>query len=149
MEEVILQWNVNGYFSKIHSIHLLLHQYSPLLIALQETKLNTNNNVHLKNYNIYRKDRNENGGGVLLAVHNSCPNYRININTHLEVIACAVYFKNKKLNVASVYIPGNITFSIDDFVGVLNQMEGDKLLLGDFNAKHNLWGSKIRDKEVT
>ena len=94
--ETIVQWNVNGFFARLPYLQKLIGKYSPIIIALQETKLN-NQPVCLKNYKIYRKDRDSNGGGVLLAVHNILPSISININSNLEIVSCQVYFKKKKI----------------------------------------------------
>ena len=142
--ESILQWNVNGYFGKIHYLQKLISDHNPIVIALQETKLN-NQNIHLKNYKVYRKDRDSNGGGVLLAVHVIVPSLSININSHLEVVACQVHFKGKIMSVASIYIPSDVILQDNDLDNVYNQMTGEKLILGDFNGKHDLWGSTIND----
>ena len=142
----IVQWNVNGFNSRLPFLQKLISDISPVIIALQETKLDANQNVYLRNYKIYRKDRDgRGGGGVLLAIHNSIPNHEINIDSTLEFVACSVYFKNKRLNVASIYIPSDLQLLNEDLEDVFNQLEGGKLILGDFNAKHDLWGSNIND----
>ena len=143
--ENILQWNVNGFFSRLPYLQKLLADYTPIVIALQETKLN-NQTVYLKNYKIYRKDRDSKGGGVLLAIHNLLPSLGLHINSNLEIVACQVYFQGKKLSIASIYIPCDTNLVDNELEDVLNQMNGEKLILGDFNAKHDLWGSNVNDQ---
>ena len=139
-----IQWNINGLFSKLPYLQEIISKFSPLIIALQETKLN-HQNLALKNYKIYRKDRNNNGGGVLLAIHNKIPSQEIYINSNIEIISCLVYFKNKNINISSIYIPSDVECSINDLESIFNQVEEEKVILGDFNAKHSIWGSNLND----
>ncbi|UYV74385.1 hypothetical protein LAZ67_11003339 [Cordylochernes scorpioides] len=71
----ILQCNINGLCStatkiKLEEIMEIAEKQKIQIIALQETKLNEKYNLKYKNYNILRKDRNKEGGGLAFLIKN-------------------------------------------------------------------------------
>lgn len=55
---------------------------------LNETKITNSYNLKMSNFNCYRKERNNNYGGVALLIRNNIPHIKINItNNKLEMIA--------------------------------------------------------------
>ncbi|UYV71800.1 hypothetical protein LAZ67_9000451, partial [Cordylochernes scorpioides] len=112
------------------------------IIALQETKLNENYNLKYKNYNILRKDRNKEGGGLAFLINNLYyEDIAINIpnTSDLEAQGIKVYLnQNKTINIFNMYHPPNNKL-IDD--GTMAQFLTDNtIIVGDLNAKHQLWG---------
>ena len=83
----LLQWNVNSIKRKFPRLETLLKSENVGILALQETKNKTDNVIRIRGYNVYKKDRNVHGGGVLLAVHKNIPSSPIILNTNLEIIA--------------------------------------------------------------
>lgn len=75
----IINWNANGIRTKINELEELLNRLGIDLCLITETKLNKKmNNVNVKNYNIYRLDRNTNvaGGGVAILVNKKYGNVK-------------------------------------------------------------------------
>ncbi|UYV81912.1 hypothetical protein LAZ67_21000119 [Cordylochernes scorpioides] len=112
------------------------------IIALQETKLNEKYNLKFKNYNILRKDRNKEGGGLAFLIKNLYyEDIAINIpnTSDLEAQGIKVYLnQNKTINIFNMYHPPNNKL-IDD--GTMAQFLTDNtIIVGDLNAKHQLWG---------
>ncbi|UYV81433.1 hypothetical protein LAZ67_20001180, partial [Cordylochernes scorpioides] len=71
----ILQCNINGLCStatkiKLEEIMEIAEKQKIQIIALQETKLNKKYNLKYKNFNILRKDRNKEGGGLAFLIKN-------------------------------------------------------------------------------
>ncbi|UYV83389.1 hypothetical protein LAZ67_23000849 [Cordylochernes scorpioides] len=71
----ILQCNINGLCStatkiKLEEIMEIAEKQKIQIIALQETKLNEKYNLKYKNFNILRKDRNKEGGGLAFLIKN-------------------------------------------------------------------------------
>ncbi|UYV65721.1 hypothetical protein LAZ67_3005236 [Cordylochernes scorpioides] len=115
------------------------------IIALQETKLNEKYNLKYKNYNILRKDRNKEGGGLAFLIKNLYyENIAINIpnTSDLEAQGIKVYLsQNKTINIFNMYHPPNNKL-IDD--GTMAQFLTDNtIIVGDLNAKHQLWGCSM------
>ncbi|UYV65980.1 hypothetical protein LAZ67_3006054 [Cordylochernes scorpioides] len=143
----ILQCNINGLCStatkiKLEEIMEIAEKQKIQIIALQETKLNEKYNLKYKNYNILRKDRNKEGGGLAFLIKNLYyEDIAINIpnTSDLEAQGIKVYLnQNKTINIFNMYHPPNNKL-IDD--GTMAQFLTDNtIILGDLNAKHQLWG---------
>ena len=43
----LMQWNINGYYSKLPHLQQYIDEKTPKIICLQETWLKTENNVYL------------------------------------------------------------------------------------------------------
>ncbi|UYV64195.1 hypothetical protein LAZ67_2007019 [Cordylochernes scorpioides] len=146
----ILQCNINGLCStatkiKLEEIMEIAEKQKIQIIALQETKLNEKYNLKYKTYNILRKDRNKEGGGLAFLIKNLYyEDIAINIpNTlDLEAQGIKVYLsQNKTINIFNMYHPPNNKL-IDD--GTMAQFLTDNtIIVGDLNAKHQLWGCSM------
>ncbi|UYV69858.1 hypothetical protein LAZ67_7000980 [Cordylochernes scorpioides] len=147
MQLSILQCNINGLCStatkiKLEEIMEIAEKQKIQIIALQETKLNEKYNLKYKNYNILRKDRNKEGGGLAFLIKNLYyEDIAINIpnTSDLEAQGIKVYLnQNKTINIFNMYHPPNNKL-IDD--GTMAQFLTDNtIIVGDLNAKHQLWG---------
>lgn len=42
----IIEWNPNGFYSKIDGIKLLVNKFSPIALCIQETNFNSNKSIH-------------------------------------------------------------------------------------------------------
>ncbi|KAF0749002.1 Uncharacterized protein FWK35_00022234 [Aphis craccivora] len=81
----ILQWNPNGFYSKIDEIKLLINKFSPVALSIQETNFTINKTGSLKNYVTFFKNRdnhNRASGGVNL---NLCKSIIFADDTHLYI----------------------------------------------------------------
>ncbi|UYV79509.1 hypothetical protein LAZ67_17002943, partial [Cordylochernes scorpioides] len=146
----ILQCNINGLCStatkiKLEEIMEIAEKQKIQIIALQETKLNEKYNLKYKNYNILRKDRNKEGGGLAFLIKNLYyEDIAINIpnTSDLEAQGIKVYLsENKTINIFNMYHPPNNKL-IDD--GTMAQFLTDNtIIVGDLNAKHQLWGCSM------
>ena len=147
----ILQWNPNGFFSKLDEIKLLLNKYCPIAICLQETNFINNKVGSLKNYTTYYKNRIDAGrasGGVAIYVNSNYHSEEIIINTNLEVVAVKVSIKNP-LTICNVYLPNSHDFEPPDIQNIINQLPSPYILLGDFNSHNPLWGCSTIDQRGT
>ncbi|UYV72511.1 hypothetical protein LAZ67_9003466, partial [Cordylochernes scorpioides] len=114
-------------------------------MIIMETKLNEKYNLKYKNYNILRKDRNKEGGGLAFLIKNLYyEDIAINIQntSDLEAQGIKVYLsQNKTINIFNMYHPPNNKL-IDD--GTMAQFLTDNtIIVGDLNAKHQLWGCSM------
>ncbi|UYV71330.1 hypothetical protein LAZ67_8002666 [Cordylochernes scorpioides] len=143
----IMQCNIYGLCStatklKLEEIMEIAEKQKIQIIALQETKLNEKYNLKYKNYNILRKDRNKEGGGLAFLIKNLYyEDIAINIpnTSDLKAQGNKVYLnQNKTINIFNMYHPPNNKL-IDD--GTMAQFLTDNtIIVGDLNAKHQLWG---------
>ena len=139
----ILQWNCRGLKSNYNDLLLLLSKYSPKVLCLQETLLSDNDTITLKDYTLYNTICNDNArasGGSTIAVANCVPQRQIELKTNLQAVAVEVTL-HRPLSICSLYLPPNLTLSVDDLDNIANQLPQPYLLLGDFNAHNPMWGS--------
>lgn len=99
----IINWNTNGFQNKINGLEELLDRLGIDLCLITETELIKNKIIgKIKNYNLYRADRNSNlpGGGVEILVNKKHGNIETIIDDprlkNLETIeALAIKLYNK------------------------------------------------------
>lgn len=90
----ILQWNCNGFYSKINEIKLLINKLNPYVLCIQETLLKGHHVPKLKNYNIYNKNfinPRRASQGVAILVNNQFKSGEISINSDIQAVACTIY----------------------------------------------------------
>ncbi|CAI6356981.1 unnamed protein product [Macrosiphum euphorbiae] len=62
----IIQWNPNGFYSKIDEIKLLVNKFSPITLCIRETNFNNHKSINLNNYSSYIKNINHAGRARVL-----------------------------------------------------------------------------------
>ena len=137
----ILQWNINSLKSKFSKLETILKDNNIQVFALQKTKNPTGKQIKIRGYNIYAKDRDAHGGGVLVAVHKNIPSTQLHIDTNLELVASTVHFKNYHINICSFYLPDHTQITFENLNDIFNKIPNPKIILGDVNAKHVSWGA--------
>lgn len=147
----IIQWNPNGFYSKIDEIKLLVNKFSPIALCIQETNFNNNKQILLKNYSSYIKNRNHAGrasGGVAIFINNIFPSEEIPITSHLEIIAVNMTAKSN-FTICNIYLPNSQDFNILDIQNIIDQLPTPFIILGDLNSHNTLWGCNDTDHRGT
>ena len=130
MAQNILQWNLNGFRTRLGQLKCLIQEYQPEIIALQETKFPNSHTYNNRQYHIYRKDRSAHGGGVALMISKNLSHSPLNITSPLEIIAATVHFKNQNITICSLYLPPGIAFPERNFKLMLDKLPKPFLILG-------------------
>ena len=106
---IILQFNSNGISGKAPEIAAFLAQNEIHLALFQETKLKKQSrNPSLGPlFAIIRKDRPKEGGGLLIAIHESIQYEEVSLNTDgtQEAMCISVVAGTSKLRISNFYIP--------------------------------------------
>lgn len=144
----LLQWNSQSLKPKKLSLENLLVQGKIHICAISETWLRPDSSLSLSGYKIYRRDRPDSYGGVAIIVHNSITSYQItdlpqNLNPGIEIIAIKILNCSNIENIVSLYCPPSINTISDDWERILSRFHRRTILLGDFNAHHPNWSSKL------
>jgi len=85
-----MQWNMRRLQANREELSLLLSQYHPTAVCIQETLLHSNKTASFQNYLYYGIPAVENNsslhGGVAILVKNTTPHQQLHINTGLQAI---------------------------------------------------------------
>ena len=109
MKNTIIQWNCRGLRANYDEFQLLLNDYDPAVICLQEKYqyLKEPNNITFRNYNLINKFAVGDGrgtGGNTTIIDNRCPCRQIQLKTNLQAIAVSVTL-HRTISMCSIYIP--------------------------------------------
>ena len=148
MQIRIIQWNCRGLKANYEETLLLLKDYEPAALCLQETHLKHSDNICIRNYTAFHTFSTNNeraAGGVSIFVNNA-PHSHIPLDTNLQAVAVSITL-HRVITLCSIYIPPSSRLSPKDLDDLVPQLPSPYILLGDFNGHNILWGSKdINDK---
>ena len=149
MEPNLIQWNLNGFLKKYVNLQVIIKDHLPRVICLQETHFKGDYCTNINGYDKYFRNRNSNqaSGGVSTYIKNNIYTEQVNLNTQLEAVAVTCHFPYK-LTICNLYLPNSQTLSLEDLLNLKSQLPKPYLILGDFNAHNEIWGSKKPIKEV-
>ena len=103
--------NVNGIRSKNLELLAYLDFHQPQIVAIQKTKIDSSISTselfpETCPYNVYRKDRNSKGGGVMLLIHRDISHMPITeLENDSESVWVKVFINKTSHFVASWYQP--------------------------------------------
>ncbi len=142
--DTIIQWNCRGIKPNHDELSLLLNEYNPIAVCLQETFLKCNDNISYKSYSLYShfSDNAEHAsGGVSILINEKSPHRPISLNTNMQAVAVSVSM-HKPITLCSIYISPSAVLQIKELDDLLSQLPVPFILLGDFNGHSLQWGCK-------
>lgn len=147
MDFTILQWNLNGFYTRKERLEILIKDTKPDIICLQETNFTKDHAGHIKNYHSHHKNRLTAGkasGGVAIYVHNNVTHHTIPLITDMEAAAVRVTLTSD-VTICNVYLPNSYNLNPNNLKKLTDQLPRPYFLLGDFNSHSTLWGSNKND----
>ena len=155
----LVQWNIRGFQSNREQVRLFFKEHNLAAICLQETKLG-NISPNCGHNFIFHRSPPPAGerahGGTCIISSKSFPQKVIQLDSTLQ--ACAVQiFINKWITVCSLYLEPGLEsrlvdragnprqLEVEDLQALIDQLPQPFILLGDFNAKHTMWGEDRYD----
>lgn len=150
-ENKIVQWNCDGFYSHHEDFKLIIQDYNPYIICIQETKFKHDHIPILKNYKSFYKNVNSTTvakGGVVTFVNENFDCEEIAITSNIQAVAVKVYYPVEFI-ICNIYLPGNEQIPSIELTNIMSQFNLPFMLLGDFNAHNILWGSDINDNRGT
>lgn len=139
----IIQWNVRGILRNLDDVQELLSKFNAKVLCVQETHLTPKHKDFLRQYIIFRKDREDPvvpSGGVAIIADRSIACQHLKLPTALEAVAIRAVLFNKLITICSVYIPPHQQLHRRDLESLIDELPEPFLVLGDFNAHNVLWG---------
>ena len=151
INEVILQWNVQGMTTSKEEVIKLIDTYKPCAISIQETFYSNDFLARLSGYHGLCKQGHFNHrfhGGVALYLHNSYPYQEIRIDSPYQVVAAKISLKSHtSLCIASIYISPRTNLDKEEMNNIIRQLPRPFIITGDFNAHHTDWGNRTTDRK--
>ena len=152
-EITIVQWNarsLNGYDSKIPELLHYIESFPtpPAVLCIQETWNHEGQKLlQIPGYKppvCTRRGRGQKGGGVAIFVKIGIDSEQIqykHTSTDIEIAIVRIFGTKHSLDIANFYTPGGIPIPADTYIKLTESMGKQALLLGDFNARNELWDS--------
>ena len=137
----IAQWNIQGLRPKYEELRSIFHDKNLLVACLQETLLGDSTWQPPKTFKLEKNPNIDGSRGVAVVLHSSLQYTRLPLRTTLEAVAVSIN-SGRKITVCSIYLSPNANITREELVGIIQQLPRPFLLLGDFNAKHPLWGHR-------
>lgn len=144
----VIQWNCRGYKSRYGDITRILRQSNPACLCIQESMLGLRTPTSPRGYCTYyysvRPDPAP-GDGLVTLIHNSVPHSHIALNTTLQALAYKIRL-SREYTICNIYLNprGNVT--ANNITDLINQLPRPYIVMGDFNAKHEMWGCDSTDE---
>jgi exonuclease III len=145
----ILQWDVNGLHTPIPELDTIRRKYAPAAVCLQESHLRLAHNAFLRGYTSYWYDHlagDKANGSIAIFIRDSVHSCAVPLQTTIQADAPQLLMAALKFTICRVYLPPHTTCSLADLQDLLCQLPAPFILLGDFNARHHLWGSVAEDE---
>lgn len=83
-------------------------------------------------------------GGSSILISNSLSHQRVPLHTELQAVAVRVSLATT-MTVCSIYLPPNLSYTLNDLEQIVVQLPAPFILIGDFNAHSDLWGDQHND----
>ena len=147
----IIQWYCDGFYSHHEDFQLLLKEYNPYIICIQETKFKYKHKPKLSNFKSFYHNVNSSTvakGGVITYINNNFDCEEIVLDTNLQIVAVKVFYPIEFI-ICNLYLQGNEQIPTNELSNILTQFNYPFMLLGDFNAHNILWGSNQTDSRGT
>ena len=151
--------NINGISNRNH---LLLDRYVDKLkfklFAVHESLSCDKDKIKLSNMKMITDTNRSVNRGAILYIHDSIQSTNLvdisKISKHIDSAWALIVIKDKRYIVGSIYVNDRYPHAISDALCMLNTAEQMKsglkatgvIVMGDFNARHTLWGDRLIDK---
>ena len=137
----ICHFNAQSVENKLDELKHFLVSSKIHICSVNETWLNPNKSLKIKDFDVIRRDRPSQGGGVCLIVHNTLKYDTLSLISPDEILAInvkSVTADSKDLTVISYYKPPKDNFNPNPLEQILSTHR-NVLLIGDLNAHHASW----------
>ena len=147
--DVILQWNIRGILSNYEELKKLIEDHNPLVICLQETKLEFNKLPDIRGYSKVEPNSDDTTG-IGIYIKNGTPHSPVQVKSSLRVTAVKVTINNTPITLCSLHIPPDYNLVLRDLQSLFSQLSSSSkscLMLGDYNGHSPLWGGRYVTKK--
>ena len=146
----IIHWNCNSVKNKIDELKQFLFINKPNIMSLNEIKCNeyeANEFLNINGYNnIYKVRAGKYGGGVALLVSDEMEYTELDLDPKFDIEAIGLNMViNKIKHIISLYNPPQTNLN-KEFFEYIESKYKNYLIIGDLNAKSNIFGNEKSNK---
>ena len=143
-DTVLCHWNMRGYRTNYLHLRTMLADTQAVVSCLQETRMPAALPDPPRGFVMHHvagpaADDGLDHGGVCTLVKQNISHVRIQLTTDLQAVAVRCHL-DRQYTVCNIYIPPREQVSSQQLDDLLSQLPPPYLLVGDFNARHPLWG---------
>lgn len=143
----ILYWNANGIRPQVEQFKLFLLNEDIDIALINETHLTEKQKLNVPQYQTYRSDRNQYGGGTAILIkkgikHSLLPTPNL---TTIEATSCVVTTSSGDIQFTAVYHPPNQNINTKDIEALLKKRRC--VIAGDLNCKNVAWNSRKNNSD--
>ena len=147
----IIHWNIRGYRTNYQHLRLLLSHSNSIVTCLQECRMPVPLPSPPRGFQMYHQHgpQGRDGldhGGVCILVKDHIGHVTIPLVTDLQAVAIRPHI-GRKITICSLYIPPNYPLEKQQLYDLITQLPAPFMLLGDFNARHALWGDNTSNSK--
>ncbi|GBP60358.1 RNA-directed DNA polymerase from mobile element jockey [Eumeta japonica] len=117
------------------------------IALISETRLTERSHISFYNYTIYRTEHpsGNSHGGTAVILRNNIKHYSLQPYKTEKIQATSIKIQHKhgETTVAAVYCPPRHSITAEEFEQFFKQLGPVFICGGDWNAKHNHWGSRL------
>ena len=144
MDTTIVHWNIRGYRGNYNFLRKLLTDTQSVVMCLQETRMPINIPQPPRGFTMYHSDGRRIGadldhGGVCTLVKSNVGHVHLPLNTNLQAVAVRCHL-DRLYTICNIYLPPNDPVTLDEITDLISLLPEPYILVGDFNARHTLWG---------
>jgi hypothetical protein len=143
----ILLWNCNGVLQHVNELQYVLQQRRVDVALLCETHLLQRHVLNILGYKTYRSDHPDGAahGGTAILVKTSLSHHLLpsTSTNYLQNTLVSVKCTQFQISLAAVYCPPRFRITTQNFETFFSSLGSRFIAGGDFNSKHQQWGSRI------
>lgn len=149
----IALWNARSIRGKLIEFREKIREYD--LMGVTETWLTPKDSFKIKEYNVYRKDREstKRRGGIGIAIKKDIK-MKVRedvrwVQGKTEIMAVTLYIEEREMDVILVYKNPNYTLSKEEWRKLfLNRRDNiETIIMGDMNASNKLWSCQKNNRD--
>jgi hypothetical protein len=144
-------WNANGLCQHAQEIRYFLQNNNVDILLISETHFTQKSYVKIPKYKVYHTnhpDGTAHGGTAIIIKTNIKHHQQESYSTEsLQATTITIEESVTTLNISAVYSPPKFNLKKEDYSKYFKTLGNRFLAGGDFNAKHQFWGSRITRSE--
>ncbi|KAI3387413.1 hypothetical protein SNEBB_002003 [Seison nebaliae] len=140
-----ISWNCQGLRSHKQDLMILIKEYAPIIIGIQETLLPARPTFHIPQYTTIQDGGPQPavmGNGVALLIKNNIPFIKIDIATQLQAIAARVH-TTSLITYCTIYLSPQGNVPVAELEQLIQTLPPPFLIFGDMNARHASWNDTV------